>query len=372
MRIDSLALKNWRNYKGLQLWFDRNLNVLAGANGQGKTNLLEAISYLANAKSFRTRDESELVMFGENRLVATAGIRNRLGDNKLSISFNSEARSRETAVNGVSLARGSYLGNFITVLFTPEDLLLVKGGPQHRRRFIDDEIAKISPLYEHQLLKYNQVLRQRNHLLKTIRFLKERGSELTGWDEQLALLGSAVVVKRRTTVYRLGLLARLVHRRLSGGAEDLYLGYDTSLPAKEDAGGEEIAKAMLLALKQKREEELRLGQTLVGPHRDDLVLRINGKEARVFASQGQQRTLVLALKLAELEFIKGETGEFPVLLFDDVFSELDVRRRQMLLEVLDGKVQTFVSGTEPGKIGRFKGVLFRVEGGGVSFFDSAF
>ncbi len=367
MRIDSLSLKNWRNYSRLQLGFDRNLNIIAGANGQGKTNLLEAISYLANGRSFRTRNEDELVRFGEINLSAAATVKNRRGEYKVSISFSAPSRSKEISVNGVAVARSVFLGNFNTVLFTPGDLLMVKGPPQLRRRFVDEEIIKLFPVYEQQLGMYHQVLRQRNFLLKNIRFNKDKWSELSGWDEQLARLGASIMVRRRATIHRLGLLARLAHRRLSGGTEELDLGYLSSLPVREDAGEEETGNAMLLALRKSKEEELRLGQTLVGPHRDDLALRINGKEARIFASQGQLRTLVLALKLAELELLRAETGEYPVLLFDDVFSELDGRRRQMLLLALEGKVQTFVSGTEPEKIGRYNGTcsFFTVEGGEV-------
>lgn len=370
MRIEILSLNNWRNYDHLQLAFDPNFNILAGANGEGKTNLLEAISYLANGRSFRTHNESELVRFGEDSLAAAAVINNRLGETRIKIRFVTASRSREMSVNNVYTPRSLYLRNLTTVLFTPEDLQLVKGAPHQRRRFIDEEIIKISPVYEHHLGRYQQVLRQRNSLLKNIRFNKETVAGLSGWDEQLALLGGAIIVRRRSIIHRLSLLARLAHRRLSGRLEILDLAYSTPLPVKEDASEEEVAGALLFALKKAKEEELRLGQTLVGPHRDDLTLKINGREARVFASQGQQRTLVLSLKLAELELIKGETGEFPVLLFDDVFSELDARRRQQLLLALNGKVQTFVSVAEPEKTGRVRGILFQIEGGKVKRLDA--
>jgi len=371
VKIESVELRNFRNYKALELKADSNLNVFVGANAQGKTNLLEALTFLAAGKSFRTRSETEMVQWGESFCTVAGKVIHQHGDSKLKISYNAQTKHKSYIVNGKEQSKSALVRKFAAVLFTPEDLELVKGAPFLRRRFIDEEICKVSPQYEYSLARYQQVVRQRNQLLRTYRQKIIDSDELAGWNEQLAKLSAAIIKKRLAAIHRLGLLARLVHRKLTGREESFELSYRTPLTIGEEAGEEEIFSAVMAGLAQNKENEARQGQTLVGPHRDDLALRINGREARHFASQGQQRTLVLALKMAELEFFKGERGEFPVLLFDDVFSELDERRRRLLVEAIDGRVQTFITGTEVEKMGRLRvsGTVFSVADGEVKKFE---
>jgi DNA replication and repair protein RecF len=371
LRIEAVGLRNFRNYKSLDLRFDRNINIFLGANAQGKTNLLEALTFLAAARSFRTRNESEMVLWGEPFCFTSGKVVHRYGESILKVTYNAEAKKKTFNINGKEVNKAAFLHKFTTVVFTPEDLDLVKGAPQQRRRFIDEEICKVSPVYENRLSRYQQVVRQRNYLLRMHRQKALDSDELAGWNEQLAQLAAAIMVERMSVVRRLGLLARLIHRRLTAREESLDIYYRTTLPVDEETAESDIITAVFEAMQQNRENEARHGQTLVGPHRDDLMMKLNGREARLFASQGQQRTLVLALKMAELEFIKGEKGEFPVLLFDDVFSELDQKRRELLLDTIDGRVQTFITGTEMGKIGNMKAAcsVFSVSGGEVKIIE---
>ncbi len=368
MRIEELSLRNYRNYQSLDLKPDGNLNIFVGANAQGKTNLLEALTFLAAGKSFRSsRNENEMTLWGEDFFTVAGKVKHRYGENRLKISYEIKTKKKNFSVNGGIQPKSIYAGKFTAVLFTPEDLDLVKGAPGQRRSFIDEEICKVSPPYEYRLARYQQIVRQRNHLLRMLRHKALTSDELSGWNEQLAPLAAAIILKRFSTVRRLGLLARLIHRRLTGMKESFELSYSSSLPVGEEAGEREIIDTVFESLENNKENEARLGQTLVGPHRDDLVLKLNGRDARLFASQGQQRTLVLALKMAELEFIKGEKGEFPVLLFDDVFSELDEVRRRLLVEAIDGRVQTFITATEIEKMGKLQacGKVFTVSAGEV-------
>jgi DNA replication and repair protein RecF len=368
LRIETLQLKNYRNYAQLHLDLDPNINLFVGDNAQGKTNLLEAMGFLASGRSFRTRNEQELVQWGEKSCAVGGTVSWRLGRQKLNVSYDAESKKKTYTEGGVLTERKSYVGKLVPVLFTPEDLSLVKGSPQVRRKFFDEEISKVSPLYEYELARYHQIIRQRNFLLKKNRGKIVATQEMESWNEQLARQGSIILHKRLSAIHRIGLLSRLTHRNLTGRDESLEITYHSLVTFEESAEKETIYQALLLGIEEKKKEEARFGQTLVGPHRDDAIFCINGKNARLFASQGQQRTLVLALKLAELEYVKGETGEFPILLFDDVFSELDERRRSLLVEAIDGRVQTFITGTEAEKLGKFKhsGRMFSVLRGEVN------
>jgi DNA replication and repair protein RecF len=367
LRIEGLHLRNYRNYSALDLGLDPNLNILVGANAQGKTNLLEAVAFLATGRSFRTRNEGEMVFWGEKKCAVAGKVICRAGSETLKIGYDAQSKQKDYSANGVTMPRSAYTGRLVPVLFTPEDLNLVKGAPHVRRRYLDEEIAKIAPVYEHETGRYQQIIRQRNYLLKKHRGKIIDSQELASWNEQLAQKAAKILQKRMAAIHKISLLARLAQRSLTGRDENLEITYVASVNLREEANQDEIKGAILDALEREKKEEARLGQTLVGPHRDDVVFTINGMNARLFASQGQQRTLVLALKLAELEFIKGETGDFPILLFDDVFSELDDKRRQLLVETIDGRVQTFITGTEAEKLGTFRnsGKIFHIKQGEV-------
>ncbi|HZK24489.1 MAG TPA: DNA replication/repair protein RecF [Oscillospiraceae bacterium] len=371
MRVETLVLHNFRNYSHLELKLDAHLNILVGENAQGKTNFLEAVNFSALARSFRTRNEEELVRWGSESCTVVASVQQRLQLQKLRVSYDLQTRKKKYFCNGVELSRAAYLGRVIPVLFTPEDLAVVKGSPQLRRKFFDELIGKISPLYEQDLSRYQQILRQRNQLLKTQREKVLHSAELASWNEQLIKQGSKVIAKRSFAVHRLGLLARLAHRSLTDREETLTVDYLSSIGEKITSPNTDWEEKFAHALDKHAGHECRMGQTLIGPHRDDILLAINDKNARIYASQGQQRTLILALKLAEIEFIKSETGEFPILLLDDVFSELDSKRRQLLVAAIEGKVQTIITGTAAERLGvlHHDGKLFIVQGGEVRTSD---
>ncbi|MEG6584443.1 DNA replication/repair protein RecF [Dendrosporobacter sp. 1207_IL3150] len=343
MRVKQLVLRNYRNYVNLSLNFTQNINIFLGQNAQGKTNVLEAIYYGAMGRSHRTNIDAELIRWNENAGSVNI-VFNRLDvENNLNFRFIND-QNKEIIYNGQAIKPRELIGALNVVLFSPEDLLLIKGAPVGRRRFLDTEISQANPAYYRQLMQYNRIISQRNTLLKKIREKKAKPDLLDSWDEQLAVLAANLVNKRLNAVKKLAMLANLMHRRITNSKENLLVNYQTSCIELNDQ--KNIAECYIEQLNSMRNVDIIRGSTGVGPHRDDLVLTVNGVNLRSFGSQGQQRTGVLALKLAELEFIKSETGEYPVLLLDDVMSELDANRREQLLAFIKDRVQTFITATD--------------------------
>lgn len=350
MRVNTLTLNNFRNYVNLKLTFSHNINIFLGCNAQGKTNILEAIYFSAMGRSHRTSIDSELVMWQQlsgriNIAFSRMGVENQLNFQLKPINNRC---IKEIVYNGHPLKPRELIGSLNVVLFSPEDLFLIKGMPAARRHFLDVEISQASSAYYQQLLKYNRVLAQRNNLLKKIRERRENNSLLEAWDEQLAELAAHIIIKRLTAVKKLTMLANLMHRRITDSKENLVVQYAVhNLPEEEVlTDHDKLQQLVLNKLLSLRDNDILRGSTGFGPHRDDLVLTVNGINLRNFGSQGQQRTGVLALKLAELEFIKSETGDYPVLLLDDVMSELDEQRRTQLLYFIKDRIQTFITATD--------------------------
>lgn len=343
MQINRIKLWNFRNYKEAEVSFDPGINIFLGDNAQGKTNLLEAIFFLGGGKSYRTTYDREILRWGEDVFALSGDLWVSDRDYQVKVMYRREGKKRvkENGLEGSKLK-----GNFKVVIFSPEDLDLVKGSPSLRRDFLDRELTQIQASYGHALQNYNRILRQRNKLLKVKGVSLEEN--LAAWDQQLVEEGSRVIIKRVESVSRLNILARLIHRRLTGGGENLSLSYLSTLGShgNKDIAGISLEEAKIIfrrQLKQKKREEMVLGNTLCGPHRDDLLLSIDGRAAKSFASQGQQRTGILALKLAVLELVKAGCGEYPVLLLDDVFSELDFKRRDFLIQEIKDNIQTFIT-----------------------------
>ncbi len=351
MYLKKIILKNYRNIEESLLEFNENLNILTGFNGQGKTNLLEAIYLLGTGSSHRNNIDRELINWKKDRALIQVLLFRR--DQELILSLRLDGSQKIIEINNTPVGRVSELiGNLNVVLFSPEDLNLVKGGPAYRRKFLDVEISQVSSYYLYLLNKYRNVLKQRNKLLKDLREGKGDKVLLALWDEKLVEIGSKIINKRIKVVEKLKILARLSHRQITAGSENLTIEYETSLKEfKENKETEVIFKQNLV---NNKKEEIMRGFTLVGPHRDDLVLKINEVDLRKYGSQGQQRTAALALKMAELEFMKSETGEYPILLLDDVFSELDQQRRNTLLGLIADKIQTFITTTDLNDIGQIK------------------
>ena len=314
---------------------------------------------MATGRSHRTFRDTDLINWNENEAQIRAQVHTRMGGFSMRVIL-SRSRRKRFWIGGEELRRQSeLLGFFNVVLFSPDDLQLVKGSPSMRRHFIDLGLAQVSRVYRHDLVNYNKVLQQRNSLLKDIVERKARTDQLHLWDEQLIEYGSRIMYRRAKAIERIATFAEASHRGISGGEEVLavhylpfYLQEEESVEGIKQFSAEEITRDFIKELESNRWQESRRGTTLVGPQRDDVLFQIDGKDARQFASQGQQRTVVLAIKLAELEFMREEVGEYPTLLLDDVLSELDFSRRSMFLETIGNKVQTLLTTTDRGNFQR--------------------
>ncbi|WP_100011706.1 DNA replication/repair protein RecF [Lentibacillus sediminis] len=345
MHIEQLRLKNYRNYRELDIAFDDKINVIVGENAQGKTNLMEAIYVLAFSKSHRTPREKELIRWDEEFAKAEGRIRKR--GQTLPLEITISGKGKKARLNHLEQRRLSdYIGALNVVMFAPEDLTLVKGPPQIRRRFIDMELGQIQPRYIYHLGQYQKILRQRNHLLKQLAHRQTQDTTmLQVLTDQLVEHAASLLERRFVFLDLLRKWAGPVHEGISRGLEKLEISYQASIEVSEEANKEKIEDIYANKFWEIQEKEIDRGTTMIGPHRDDLTFFVNQKDVQTFGSQGQQRTTALSVKLAELELIYHEVGEYPILLLDDVLSELDDFRRSHLLNTIQGKVQTFVSTT---------------------------
>ncbi|MFD1416236.1 DNA replication/repair protein RecF [Oceanobacillus jeddahense] len=345
MHIEQLKLTNYRNYEALDITFDDKVNVIIGENAQGKTNLMEAIYVLSFTRSHRTMREKELIRWDSDYATIEGRITKRNQSIPLQISISS--KGKKAKINHLEQHRLSdYIGAVNVVMFAPEDLTIVKGSPQIRRRFMDMELGQIQPTYIYHLSQYQKILKQRNHLLKQ---LQRRSSVdetmLDVLTDQLVEHASFLLERRFVYLDLLRKWAGPIHEGISRNLENLEIQYDATIKVSEEANKEKITTIYQDSFKNIREKEIERGTTLVGPHRDDLLFFVNGKDVQTYGSQGQQRTTALSIKLAEIELIYQEVGEYPILLLDDVLSELDDYRQSHLLNTIQGKVQTFVSTT---------------------------
>ncbi|MGO0058452.1 DNA replication/repair protein RecF [Brevibacillus fluminis] len=345
MHLRNLTLSHYRNYESLSLSFDGQIQLFIGNNAQGKTNVLESIYLLALAKSHRTSKDKELISWNADYATVRSDIERRYGSVRLEIQLTS--KGKRAKINGLEQQKLSeFVGALNVVMFAPEDLAIVKGAPAQRRRFIDMEIGQVSRTYLHYLSNYNKVLQQKNQLLKDMIIKKNISVDMLSiWNTQLADLAVKLLQKRFEYIGKLEAWAKSIHAGITDGKEELTLHYVNTTPVTADMNLQQAADTLHTAYEEMLEREKQRGSTLIGPHRDDFSLRINGIDVQTFGSQGQQRTAALSLKLAEIELIKEEVGEYPVLLLDDVLSELDEHRQTLLLETIQDKVQTFVSST---------------------------
>ncbi len=369
MYLKSLELINFRNYQNLNLKLGKGLNIFVGENAQGKTNIVESIYYSSSLRSHRTLRDKELIKWGKNRGYIKAEVSKNQGDYTLEFLLDAQEK-KSIKVNGLKLNKNSeVLGTVNSVIFSPEDLKLVKEGPGVRRRFIDNEINQIRPRYHHALLQYNQCLLQRNNLLKAAYRSPSAKLTIDVFSEQLAEYGSFIIQVRNEFIRKLSLIAKLIHRRITDGREELEILYDCSIKNySEKINCKEI---LMKSYTENLDEDIQRGFTTSGPHRDDIIIKINGMDAKVYGSQGQQRTAALSLKLSELEIIKSEVGEFPILLLDDVLSELDIKRQSFLLETLK-EIQTMITCTTLNDINAFhfsEKKVFLVSSGSIEELD---
>jgi DNA replication and repair protein RecF len=334
MVIKSLELANFRNYRLLSIDFSEGTNILYGDNAQGKTNILEAIFLSSTTKSHKSSKDKDIINFNENE----AHIRTYLSKDGDEIKVDMHLRgnkSKGIAINNTRIKKASeLLGLLNVVFFSPEDLNIIKNGPSERRRFADMELCQLDSIYLYNLNNYNKIINQRNKLLKDMFVHPGLKDTLSIWDNQLASFGSNIIERRYAFIEQLNKIIGLIHKKLSGDKEELIISYEP------DTEKEELADR----LKSNQEKDIRLKMTSVGPHRDDFNFFINGIDLRKYGSQGQQRTAALSLKLSEIELIKKMTGDNPLLLLDDVLSELDSNRQNFLLNSI-GDIQTIITCT---------------------------
>ena len=334
MYIQSLELKNYRNYDRLIIEFSSGTNILYGDNAQGKTNILEAVYLGATTKSHRGSKDKEIIRFGENESHIRIHLMKQDIGHQIDMHLK-KSRTKGAAIDRIPIKRSSDLLGFVPVIFfSPDDLSIIKNGPSERRKFLDIELSQLEKMYLHQLSSYNRVMAQRNNLLKQLAYQRELLDTLDSWDLQLVKYGSEVIRYRQKFIEDLNEIIREIHKNLTGKKEKIVLKYDYSVNYDE----------FLTVLQRKREIDLKYASTGAGPHRDDIEFLVNGIDIRKFGSQGQQRTAALSLKLAQIELVKRQTGETPILLLDDVLSELDSSRKNYLLDSIKD-IQTLITCT---------------------------
>ena len=322
MYIEAVQLKNFRNYETLELEFDKNINILYGDNAQGKTNILESIYLCGTSRSHRGNKDREMIRFSEEE--AHIRLRTRKDDLSYRIDMHlKKNKAKGAAVNGIPIRKArELLGIVNLVFFSPEDLNIIKNGPSERRRFMDMELCQLDVFYLTNLAEFNKVLNNRNKLLKDISFNERLKETLDVWDEQLLHYGKKVIEKRREFIRDLNEIIKEIHRSLTGNLEEIEIVYE---PNVDSLSFESI-------LLSNRERDLKLKMSSCGPQKDDLCVLVNGIDIRKYGSQGQQRTAALSLKLSEIYLVKRRIHDTPVLLLDDVLSELDSRRQNYLLD----------------------------------------
>lgn len=355
MFLKRLKIHNFRNYESCEIDFTGNKVLLVGKNAQGKTNLLEAIYYLATLSSFRAGNDSELLKWGSDYCLIEADLNKYDSDIELKVVIN-PPKQKVLKVNGLKKSSFSaFLGNLIVVNFNVSDLLLLRGTPSDRRKWLDDAISQIYPAYKDRLNKYSRIRVQRNNLLKefkgNINISSSQEGLLSVLDEQLAVAGSNIIHLRQKYLKEAQQKANEKHKNISLNDEDLKIIYQSTIIGEFDTvetqlfKPDEVLEQFKNVFKEKRSEEIARAQTVVGPHRDDVSFVINGKNALKFASQGQQRTIVLSLKLSEIDLIEEIIAESPVLIMDDVLAELDDERQSFLLQSIKESTQTIITTT---------------------------
>lgn len=341
MYVKKLKLYGFRNYKSEEFEFLPDTNILYGNNAQGKTNALEALYLFSIGKSFRTQQDKELINFDEAFTRLSVEFDDKIRTNEIEIVIKRD-RKKQIKINDIPIAKmGDLIGRFTVILFSPDELNLTKGSPNARRRFLDIALSQMRPKYYHILRRYNKVLEQRNNLIKKLRVCSDASSKETLfiWNEKLAEYGMAIIEYRKSFVEKLQKFSKDIHFEISG--ENFEIRYKPAFSTKEEFK-EKLDKSI--------DKEIEQGFTLYGPHRDDLDIYTEGKDIKTYGSQGQHRSAVLALKLAQADIIYDDTEEYPILLLDDIMSELDSARRTYLVNKIKNK-QVIITCTDADEVG---------------------
>ncbi len=353
MWIKNIKIKNFRNYDQEEINLEKNINIFYGKNAQGKTNIIEAIFLCSLGKSFRAKKDNEMIKLNEENAIVEIEYEKSDRDGKIKIEIGNK---KNIYLNGIKIKKLSeLLGNLNIVIFTPDDINILKGGPQNRRRFLDIMISQLRPNYMHILNLYLKTIEQRNKYLRQIKEEHKDENLLEIWDEKLAEYAVKIYEYRKEFIEKIIKKINIIHKNITNGEEQIKLEYITECDNKEK---------YLQLLKERRKLDIIKGFTTKGIHRDDFVIYINKKEIKIFGSQGQKRTAMLSLKLAELQVIYDEIGEYPILLLDDFMSELDRTRRKNFLENIEG-TQVIITGTEKLDIENLKYLEYNVSNGKV-------
>ena len=361
MYLKKIELKNFRNYQEEEVVFHNRVNIITGKNAQGKTNLIESLYILSLGKSFRTSRDAEMIGFGLEfcRVKGTA----EKEDHELEVEISINSEGKIIKIDGVKIAKNiDILENVYMVVFSPEDLKIVKDEPEKRRKFIDRELCQLKPVYFKNLARYKKILQQRNTLLKQTEVKEDL---IAVWDESLVEYGSKIIQERKRFIDQLNILSKIISRNITNGREEIEVFYESNIEYKETL--EEQKHFFKERLKKNMQQDVIRRNTSAGPHKDDIKISVEGIDIRHFGSQGQQRTAALSMKLAEIKLIKEETGIDPILLLDDVLSELDAERQNDLIHSLK-EVQLFITTAELGEEVRKNlpsGYTFVVENGKV-------
>ncbi len=353
MWIKNIKIKNFRNYNQEEINLEKNINIFYGKNAQGKTNIIEAIFLCSLGKSFRAKKDNEMIKLNEENAIVEIEYEKSDRDGKIKIEIGNK---KNIYLNGIKIKKLSeLLGNLNIVIFTPDDINILKGGPQNRRRFLDIMISQLRPNYMHILNLYIKTIEQRNKYLRQIKEEHKDENLLEIWDEKLAEYAVKIYEYRKEFIEKIIKKINIIHKNITNGEEQIELEYITECDNKEK---------YLQLLKERRKLDIIKGFTTKGIHRDDFVIYINKKEIKIFGSQGQNRTAMLSLKLAELQVIYDEIGEYPILLLDDFMSELDKTRRKNFLENIEG-TQVIITGTEKLDIENLEYLEYNVSNGKV-------
>lgn len=359
MKIQQLSISNFRNYENLFVEFDEKVNVFIGKNAQGKTNLLESIYYCCIGKSFKSCKDKELIKWNEEKSQIKLVANKKYRDIEIDINLN-KSQKKSILINKLPIRKiGDLIGEVNIVFFSPQELRLVRESPDERRKFMDIDISQTNKRYFYQLGRYEKILANRNKLLKNCQTLEAVKETIDIWDRALVVSAKTIAFERKNFIERILPYAQKAHTFLSGGKENLSLVYKCGSSVCLD---ENFETNMDKILKKNLEKDFKLGYTSIGVHRDDIDIFLNETEVKNFGSQGQQRTVALSLKLAELENMFNINGEYPILLLDDVFSELDLDRQKRLLKFV-GRTQTFITCTDERKI---DGKMYNIVDGKVS------
>ncbi len=346
MQVFKIILKDFRNYVELTLEPKNIINVFIGNNAQGKTNLIEAINFASLGRSQRVTKEIDLIRWEQEQAIIFLTYKKLEVEQKIAFELNRN-QPRRIILNEEPIRIKQLIGRFNTVLFAPEDLFLMKGSPLNRRKFLDAEISQASPFYFAELLKYNKILTQRNSLLKLIKDGKASQDNLPLWNEQLSNSAVNLVKKRLDSLKKINFLANQMQNEISSAQENLKIIYEIHGEENLKILPEDLNSWYNEKMKGNQRLDIIRGSTTFGPHLDDLKFIVNERDLKLYGSQGQQRTAILALKLSEVEFLKEEIGDYPILLLDDVMSELDSKRRAQLLKFLARQqIQTFITAAD--------------------------